>query len=110
VAGRAERVARNEALFRDVNEVIAQTASGWATARPAVICECAREDCVEPIAIDASQYEAVRLRGERFVVCDGHEDPEFERVIERGDGFAVVEKTGESARIARELDPRAEGS
>lgn len=110
MADRAERVARNEALFRDVNEVIAEAANRWATERALVICECARETCVETIEIDASEYEAVRSHGDRFLVRDGHEDPEFERVVERGDGFVVVEKTGEASRIARDLDPRSDAS
>jgi hypothetical protein len=107
VPNRAERLARNEALFREVNERIAEVSSSWGTDRAAAVCECANEGCAETIELAASEYEAVRAHGERFVLRAGHEDPEIERVVERGERFIVVEKMGDGARVARDLDPRS---
>jgi hypothetical protein len=37
----------------------------------------------------------------------GHECSEVEQVVERYDGYTVVENIGEAAEIARSADPRA---
>jgi hypothetical protein len=39
-------------------------------------------------------------------VLRGHDIPEVERVVEENERFVVVEKFGESAVVAINLDPR----
>ena len=51
-------------------------------------------------------YEAVRASPRRFLVLEGHETPEVERVVERHPAYVVVEKLDEAARVAEETDPR----
>jgi hypothetical protein len=103
-----ERAARNEALFREVNEQVRALASrGPDTAATATfICECSDADCTERLTLEVSVYEAVRGRPRRFLVRPGHEGP-FEEVVDRGDGYVVVEKQGTAGRIASETDPRS---
>ncbi len=103
----AQRAAKNEALFREVNERIAEVTAGQDEEVADALCECSDASCAEMIQISLAEYQALRARGERLALIAGHEDPAVERVVERNDRFIVVEKTGEGAEIARELDPRA---
>lgn len=105
---RAERQGRNESLFREVNERIAELNQTFQIeGRSEFLCECSQEDCKEPVAISLDEYEDVRRRSTRFFVIPGHEDGSVERVIERNDRYIVVEKIGDAADEAEDLDPRS---
>lgn len=100
-----ERAARNEALFREVNERIEDVAQDAETL--ILMCECGDLECREVVELQPAEYEAVRARGELFFLIAGHEDLAVDRVIERTAGFLVVEKRGEGGNVARGLDPRS---
>ena len=103
---RKERLAINEALFRNVNEGIRAGAAGHrhAVRDPVRV----RVDRLQPDARDRpALYEAVRANPRRFVLLDGHDIPAVERVVERHEGFEIVEKVGESGEIAETTDPVA---
>ena len=103
----AERQGRNESLFREVNERIAELNQTFQIeGRSEFLCECSREECREPVSISLDEYEAVRGDSRRFFVLPGHEDESVERVIERSDRYVVVEKVGDAAEEAVDLDPR----
>jgi hypothetical protein len=105
---RAERQGRNESLFREVNERIAELNQTFQIeGRSEFLCECSREECKEPVSISIDEYETVRRAPTRFFVIPGHEDESVERVIERSDRYVVVEKFGEAADEAEDLDPRS---
>jgi len=101
----AEKGAKNQALIREVNERIEKLAED--AANPEFLCECADTNCVEMIRLSIAEYESIRSSPVRFPVKLGHDYPEFERVVEDRDDYAVVEKFGEAARIAKKLDPRS---
>jgi hypothetical protein len=103
---REQRLARNEAFFRETNEMLAKEGGTNTGGRADFICECSRSGCVDRLTITVGEYEAVRETSERFVVVTGHEDPSLEVVVERKPGYTVVEKIGAAAVIARETDPR----
>ena len=105
---RVERAAKNEALFREVNERVAKYGDvpAYRDGFTAAICECSDAQCTEVVELTLAEYESIRTHGERFAVLVGHEATDLERVVERNDRFAVVEKFGEGAEIARALDPR----
>ena len=103
----AEKLARNEALFREVNERVRDVTYAFETSEADLVCECGDPTCLAPIAgVRLDEYEAVRRAPARFILRVGHDDPRVERVVEETDRFIVVEKLGEGADIARELDPR----
>jgi hypothetical protein len=97
---REERMARNEALLREVNERINEVGerlqvlpdNGELEFR----CECGRPDCKEFVSMTASEYERVRSDNDRFAVLPGHEDPEIERVVARADTYFIVDKRPEA--------------
>jgi hypothetical protein len=104
-----ERVARNDAVFRDANERIRDAAVRHdVSERIPFLCECADERCSEIVRLSLAEYEAVREDATRFVNAPDHHLPfaRSERLVERRDGYDVVEKTGAAAGIVEELDPR----
>ena len=104
VEGR-QRVAMNEATFRNVNEGMeaGQDPSGLLT----FICECGRLGCNSLIELTRDEYEAVRARGRTFAVLDGHEIAEVEDVVERHERYIVVQKRGApEEEVAENTDPR----
>ena len=105
---RAERLGRNESLFREVNERISELNQSFQVdGRADFLCECSRTDCKEPVSISLAEYEDVRESPTRFFVVLGHEDASVERVVARNDRYVTVEKLGEAADEAEDLDPRA---
>src|SRR5438552_979013 len=103
-----ERAAANEALFRSVNEQVRQLAGRhYGQLEPtSFLCECADESCTERIQVPLEIYEAVRANPRYFLVASGHEDPDREKVVDDGAGFAIVEKEGAAAEVAEDTDPR----
>jgi hypothetical protein len=110
---REARLGENEALYRDVNESIAEVAGhlfdeGDGPTAFRFVCECCSVSCVEQVALSLEEYRGVRSHGCWFVVVPGHELPAIERVIERREKYLVVEKTDPDAKeAAMASDPRA---
>src|SRR4051812_39751408 len=92
---RIVRIAKNQAIFRVINERI--TAWPERQAAPAAeklvfYCECADQHCFDHVHLTAREYEAIRADSTRFAVVAGHVFPEAERVVAQPDGYEVVEK------------------
>jgi hypothetical protein len=113
VLERQQRAARNQSLFREVNERVKDvndnfhvfsSVSGW-------VCECANDTCVERIEMTSQEYEHVRANGTRFFVApsNDHVWPDAERVTERHTNYWLVEKIELGAEIAEQQDPRSDG-
>jgi hypothetical protein len=103
------RIARNQALFRSVNEQIEATNEKFSVSigdRVDFVCECADDRCMERIAVTLDRYEDLRRYPTHFIVLAGHVYPEFERVVEQVDGYVIVEKFGEAGKQAIRLDAR----
>ena len=93
----AERAARNEEIFRGVNERIDEGAERHGVETPLRFhCECGRASCVETIDIRPPEYERIVRERYRFLLIPGHEDPAVERVVERHPDYVVAEKIGDA--------------
>lgn len=107
----AEQVARNDAIFREANERIDRAGARLDARDPLpFICECADPECRALLSLTRGEYEEVRDHGKRFAVAPGHErsaDGHAE-VVERRDGYVVVQKVGAAAEVAEALDPRGD--
>jgi hypothetical protein len=106
---RRERFARNESIFREVNERIEEVGASEAAPdeRVEFLCECGNEDCTETIAMTLREYERVRSDAAQFVVVPGHEALDLEHPVEESERFRIVRKHPEEAAIAQDSDPRA---
>jgi len=93
----ADAAARNEEVFRDVNERIDAGADRLEVATPLPFhCECADASCVERIFVTPQDYKGVVDEPFNFMVIPGHENGEIERVVVEHRDFLVVEKVGEA--------------
>jgi hypothetical protein len=109
VSSRQERVARNEATTRQINEEIQQAHQEGAFPEGPirVLCECGHLECDRLIAITIAEYESVRADATQFAVVRGHVMPEVERVVAETDRYTVVTKReGTPAAVAIQQDPR----
>jgi hypothetical protein len=111
---RESRLAKNEAVFRDVNERVIEIKEEL---RPdprsselvdGLICECSDPGCFERVGpLTLSEYEQIRADPRRFIIAANHQALDVESVLEMNPTYWVVEKReGLPAAIARELDPR----
>ena len=105
---RQERLAKNESLFRALNENINDLASGLGGREPfEFVCECSTSGCFERLWLTVEEYERVRQEATHFLLADGHEDIEIEQVIGHRNGYVIVEKDGVAGLVAEDDDPRA---
>ena len=101
------RLARTEALFREVNERIAESAERFSSGDAGFVCECGDPTCTHRVEARLADYEAIRADGATFLTAPGHEEPAYERVLATRRTFQIVEKLGSLGALARSLDPRA---
>lgn len=108
---REVRAARNQALFRAVNEQIRTVNAAFSplTETFTIACECADTTCTEMLEIETDKYLAVRADPRRFAVLPGHVYPDVEIVARELEQYVVVEKTGSAADVAELLAPAADG-
>lgn len=101
------RLARNEVMFRAINDRIRELAGRFQQLQDeelSFICECADETCVERVPLTPAQYDEMRAVTARFAVVPGHEvTPLVERVVFRSNDFVIVRKIGIAADTVRAL-------
>ena len=105
---RAERIARNESEFRDLNENLEANVH---RGRPhndfaGFVCECGDQECESIIRLDLSVYESIREDSKLFFVVPGHEAPDVEDVVDEHDGYRVVRKHDDVAQTVHHTHPR----
>jgi len=105
------RIAKTEALFRDVNERIAETSDRFDSEQAEFMCECADPACGERLEMPLDEYEAVRESSTTFLLNPEHVAPEVEKVVHHRRGYAIVQKIDDAVvQIVRQLDPRSEAA
>jgi hypothetical protein len=110
---RERRLAKNEALFRAINEEIEAVAFRLGSDDDhdehvyEFLCECANAGCDLRLPLSVDDYERVRTNPVWFAVAPGHALPEIEDVVDRRGDYDVAEKRGEAARLVAGLDPRS---
>jgi hypothetical protein len=105
--GREIRIARNEALFRVVNERVREVRPEEEEEVTGFLCECGDDTCTETVYLPVREYERIRSEPTHFIVVPGHEIISVEAPVERKEGYLVVRKKPEEAAIALDTDPRA---
>src|SRR4051794_21186002 len=100
-----ERAAKNQSLFRDVNERIEELSqkNGFAEGGAAFIefvCECTLDGCVEHVSLTLEEYEDIRREPNRFFVLPGHVVEGVDEVVDSTARYLVVAKLGVGAQVA----------
>ncbi|HEY7422518.1 MAG TPA: hypothetical protein VH541_10950 [Gaiellaceae bacterium] len=93
-----ERRATTEALFRDVNERIAESAERFDAEGTDFVCECSDPNCTHRVSATLTEYEEVRDEPTTFLVEPGHEQADIERVVSDRGRFRIVEKVQAAVR------------
>jgi hypothetical protein len=105
----AEKIARNNALFRSANDEIDTAAEdhGLDDGRPVpFICECSDSRCMQIISLTLTEYRRVRANPRWFAHALGHEEsvPGLVHAVERTDRYLLVEKIGRAGEVATNLE------
>jgi hypothetical protein len=109
-----EKIAHNNALFRDANEAIAVAAARHGLRDGRVVpflCECSDRACTEVIRLTLDDYRRIRDNPRWFAHAKGHEASVAGsvRLVDEADEYAVVEKLGEAGERAEDLAADAPG-
>ena len=106
--GTAEKIARNNATFRNANDEInvAAQAHGLDDGRPVpFICECSDPRCTQIIRLTLAEYRRVRGNARWFAHALGHEEaiPGAVELVDRNDRYVLVQKVGEAGAVSGRL-------
>jgi hypothetical protein len=103
------RLAKNQALFRSVNQEIEHIADAQAAAGPlSFLCECASPACGAHLELPQGEYDAIRQNPTHFFVLPDHVYPEVETIVDDRDRYVIVEKFGVGGRIAQAIGLQSE--
>lgn len=93
---RQRRVARNEALFRELNEELRRRVDEFdGEARTyTLMCECAETGCTEMVAVNREEYQRARADDRCFLVLPEHLVPDAESPVHKHDHHWVIKKHG----------------
>jgi len=102
-----ERIAENQATFRDANERIEATADQMSLAgRVPFICECSDATCMEIVRLNLDEYEDVRQYPRRFFTVPAHAEAAVQAgaagVAKRLPGYTLVQKISIAGEIAEQ--------
>lgn len=104
----AEKIARNNAAFRDANDRIETAAADygfWDGRSVPFLCECSDERCMTIVRMTLEEYSRVRSNPRWFTHAPGHE-VEVGGVIETVEAhehYVLVEKVGHAGEMAADL-------
>jgi hypothetical protein len=106
---REDRIAENEAVVREINEMIRSAHESAADISfMHIVCECGYETCGSIIAVTKDEYERIRNDPRQFCVLEEHVIQDVEAIVEDNDRFAIVAKRqGTPAEVAVRTDPRS---
>ena len=89
----SQRLARNQVIFREVNERLRALADAVPDGKTDYLCECSDVECTDKIELRLLEYESVRARPWTFFIVPGHERLEVERIVtDELASYMVVEK------------------
>jgi hypothetical protein len=101
---REVKAARNQLMFRSVNEQIMELGErvGGAVAELDLACECDDTACTQAIKMPLEEFMRLDGSTNRFVVVAGHEDVAVEGVVDTYGRYVIVAKRGAGAEYVRE--------
>jgi len=106
---RRKRLAKNEALFRDVNERVEEIATAHGEPEAVqFLCECVDVECLQRVELSVDVYERVRADPAQFFVSPGHERLEVEDVVAQEPGYVVVRKHPDTHDLVEDRDTRTD--
>ncbi len=105
-----ERIARNDARFREANESILRSADehgvGDGDGLLPFLCECAVRECTQIVRLSRDEYTEVRSNPRWFINAADHMDDQRCSIVRSTERYMVVEKLDRAGEVAERLDPR----
>lgn len=99
-----QRIASNEARFRDLNDNMVRALDEIGELDSyEVICECAVLDCEDMVRIPRQMYARVRSEPRWFVVLPEHVLEAAEEPVTKNDTYWVIEKVNVAGKRAEDL-------
>jgi hypothetical protein len=110
-----ERIARNEAIFREANDGIrakAESFDGASLKRVPFICEGAEPRCRELLLLTLDEYRKARESDRWFLNAVGHDAAAgpYSQVIVATDRYVIAEKLGEAGEHAERFADEGSGA
>ena len=99
------RLPMNSSVHRMMNERRETGAPYAAAGSLRCECECHRAECGKNFEMTVTAYELVRSDARQFVVAPDHQLAE-DLLVSLTPAYRVIEKVGDSGRIAQALNPR----
>jgi len=91
MSSREERMVKNEAASREINDEVEEAHQLDPSGRRfQIACECALKTCGRVITITVDEYRHVRMDPRRFAVVPEHFLGDIERVVYENDRFAAL--------------------
>lgn len=101
------RLAKNQALFREVNERFERASEAiGADGQLGFVCECSDTECATQVMLAHDEYEHVRSVPTWFLVMPGHLVADMESTVTVTERYSIVEKRETAAAVALATDPR----
>lgn len=95
-------MAKNQAVFREVNERIRELSERLRSDAPtdlvSFVCECSASDCHATVELTLVEYKRVRSEPGQFVAAVDHGHPDSEREVLRTSRYVVFAKVEEDGR------------
>jgi signal transduction histidine kinase len=83
-----------ESRFRYLNEQMAEPVSDEHQRLFGFVCECAAEECIEPVALTLAEYFDIHTDPRMFVIAPHHDLASVENVVRKETNWWVVRKYG----------------
>jgi hypothetical protein len=105
---RQVRLARNQALFRAVNERVEHLSLEFLSTEThhSFVCECSDLGCATQLELTHEEYEEIRRGPASFLIASGHQLGVVEVVVEEHPRYTVVEKIQKGRDVAEATYPR----
>jgi hypothetical protein len=84
----------NQRMFRDANERLQETLDGqvpFGTVIP-FLCECADDECRGRIEMNGSDYDAIHIDRDLYIIIPGHPRSAGEEVVGENHSYDIVRK------------------
>ena len=101
---RERRAARNQLLFRSVNEQIVSLTERFQAeiSDLDLVCECVDSSCTGTLRLGLEEFGRIDRVKNAFLVLQGHEDRRVEDVVDTRNGYVIVRKRNLAAGIVDE--------
>jgi hypothetical protein len=90
----AEQMREIRETFARANEQIRASAEKYNFQHQVpFLCECTDATCMGSVRLSLTNYREARTSIDRFLLLPGHDDPQVERIVARGDGYVLVQES-----------------